>query len=406
MLVKSPPEFIEDGMKTVHTHPFDLTEYRTRLARTRAAMLARRIDLLVVTEPDDIEWLAGFQARTASPHFLIAEVDQTTMATTSVYRDCTTYTAGAPIQRELISLLTEREVCYEFIALQFSTATRAVTEPVRIALARAFHSVRWVDATHLVAWLRAVKTAAELHKLETASGWAEGALDAGAICCVRGATENNIIARMADKLMGAPSASARWPAVAPQVIIGSSSRGGAAVSSGRTVRGEYEGDDSGELVLLKCAASCDGYHTPAARTIFVGAQLPDCIRQAAVLVNKAINAQLAAMVNGAPAGVVFTAAKTVFDTSVLPVSCLGRAGNSVGLSSLPDASDCPLEVTAFCETPLATGMVLHLTPWLQTPWGAITLTATAVVGLRKGRVLGRPAASISRPDFNEVALRR
>lgn len=402
--------------------PFTTEEYTSRLARVRAAILTRKIDLLVVTEPDDIEWLSGFQANRAAfcvllvpciepPCFMLCEVDRATLFETSFYRDCTTYQAGAPVMRELVSLLIERGVYGEFVGLQFSTRVRAITDSQRIMLVKAFTSARWADTSWTIAWLRAVKTAAEVRKLETAVEWTTTALEAASHACIRGATENNILSLMTPRLLAQivtateTTMAGRWPAFQPRVVIGAASSSGAATSTARIVTGEFN-ETPGQLVLLECAASCDGYHAPATRTVFVGAVLPVAIRKLENLVNDALNAQLAAMIPGKLAGDVFAAAQDVFVTSTLPASSLGCMGYSVGLSSAPDAGDCPLELTSFCEQPLVLGMVLNLTPWLQTPWGAISLSALAVVGQRKGRVLGRPAASISRPDIGEAALRR
>jgi ectoine hydrolase len=39
---------------------FSRTEYAQRLAKTRAAMEARGIDLLIVTDPSNMAWLTGY----------------------------------------------------------------------------------------------------------------------------------------------------------------------------------------------------------------------------------------------------------------------------------------------------------------------------------------------------------
>ncbi|MBR0565559.1 aminopeptidase P family N-terminal domain-containing protein, partial [Azoarcus sp. L1K30] len=40
--------------------PFARSEYAARLARTRAAMDARGIDVLIVTDPTNMNWLTGY----------------------------------------------------------------------------------------------------------------------------------------------------------------------------------------------------------------------------------------------------------------------------------------------------------------------------------------------------------
>ena len=40
--------------------PFDAAEYAARLARTRAAMAARGVELLIVTDPANMNWLTGY----------------------------------------------------------------------------------------------------------------------------------------------------------------------------------------------------------------------------------------------------------------------------------------------------------------------------------------------------------
>jgi len=397
--------------------PFPIAEYEQRLARVRATMQRRDLDLLVVTDPADIEWLSAFQAArampcllfvhaTQPPQFLVAEGDHFTLAQTSVYRDVIMYQAGAPIGTELISALHARAVVVDFIGLQFCAKVRAITDPQRIALVRAFPSARWADTTLTIVWLRAIKSAAELHCLETAMGWAEGALETASLACVRGASESNILSRMVERMLGSSKVSGRWPMIPPRVIVGTPSQGTAATSAARVITGEYDEDEPWQLVLLECAASCNGYHAIAARTVLIGTTLPENIKLMERSVNRALNAQLDAMKPGALAKTIYAAAATVFNSTPIEGWCLGKVGYSVGLCTAPDAADSVLELTASCEFPLAAGMVLFLAPWLQTTWGVIALSAMAVVGPRKGRVLGRPTASISRPDITEVALRR
>ena len=40
--------------------PFSLAEYESRLVKTRTAMAARGIDVLIVSDPSNMAWLTGY----------------------------------------------------------------------------------------------------------------------------------------------------------------------------------------------------------------------------------------------------------------------------------------------------------------------------------------------------------
>ena len=45
---------------TAATLHFPLAEYQRRIAKTRKAMLARNLDLIVVSDPSNMAWLTGY----------------------------------------------------------------------------------------------------------------------------------------------------------------------------------------------------------------------------------------------------------------------------------------------------------------------------------------------------------
>jgi Xaa-Pro dipeptidase len=383
---------------------FTNEEYGRRVDLVHAEMASRGLDTVFVTDTADIEWLTGFAAeradycvlvlpRSKRPRFVLSTVDAASAIRSSWVKSCTSYPAGQGEPHVLLRAIADTKLDTETVGVQFFIRSRAVDELQRAAISRTMPGLQLRDVSFVLASMRLIKSEAELDCIEDSLCLTEKALRAAAVCCLRGASEGDILSIMIARILPA-GPDFRWPYYRPRVVVGDASAGGAAVTAGRVVSCDDEGLRGGQFVLLDCAASCLGYHGAESRTVFVGQSRPDWLDAAQTLLAAALDAQVRKMVSGGPAFSVYSAARDILDGGCIPGGHTGRMGYSIGLGTGPDACDGPVYLTEFTEAILHENMVLHLTPWLQTPWGGLTLSATAVVGKRAGRILGNPARTI------------
>jgi len=406
-----------DRLDELHLSELSFTpdEYARRTTAVRARMTERNIRFVVLTDPTDVEYITGFVAAHASfaalalpitgtPQFLVSLADHAVVCARSWVKTCVTYEPGAPMTTALLGLLHELEAgelelrgesaTLDSVGLQYSVPQRSVVEAQRQALVRGFPHLLWPDASTIVADVRVTKSLPEINRIETALRWTEAALDTAVMACVKGASENNVVAAMTNRLLGGSASSARWPTYHPRVLVGGVAATAGTGIAGRVITGTFEGESAGQLVLIDCGACCDGYTAAEQRTVFVGEVRPWWLDTGEALVNAAIDAQLRIMKVGTTGAQLYAAACDVLDQGMVPGSHLSHMGNSVGLGSCTDGADSDFQLTRFSEVTLKDRMVLSLNPAIQTPWGLLAISVLARVGARRGVVLGKPTRSI------------
>ncbi len=213
--------------------PFSENEYQRRLAKTRAAMAAKGIDTLYVTDPSNMAWLTGYDGWSFYVHqgvIMFADQDPVWwgrrqdangairtvwMGNDRVHGYADNYvqsTERHPMQ-DLAKILREYGAKgrigvemdnYYFSAKAFETLTTEMPD------------VDFVDATALVNWQRGVKSAEELAFMGKAAAISEKMIDGLLERVEPGIPKNEIVAEvLADGVRGVEGAWGDYAAIVP-----------------------------------------------------------------------------------------------------------------------------------------------------------------------------------------------
>jgi Xaa-Pro aminopeptidase len=211
---------------------FDLPTYHERVQRTRAQMRARELDALVVTLPDSIHWLTGFDTiGYLWPQMLLIDgsggepllhtrtTEEPGVRETSWLRAPVVYDIAREDPVEVVAQsITQRGVAEGAIGIDLRSFTflPAHWDALRRCLPRA----RWTDTTDLIAELRLVKSPAELAYQRQAAQMADHAMRV-ALDSLRPGISETEVAGIASRALG--EAGSEFPAIPPMVVSGARS---------------------------------------------------------------------------------------------------------------------------------------------------------------------------------------
>ncbi len=356
---------------------FTMDEYEARLEALRARLYERQLDAMLVTSPENVTYLTGFE----SPgHYW--------------FQGLLVPVAGEPI---CVSRALEGPGVDAYSWIEHNWTYRDEEEPmVRVTEAigelglngmrigyerdgwfftasqqdRLFAlagDVVWIDASLVVEQGRLVKTEAEIALMREAAISTAAGMQAGIAAAGEGVSEDEIAAQMHLAMIRAGS---EWPAIAPFVASGERGAIGHATWRGRVLR-------RGDPVFLELAGCRRRYHVAMLRTVFVG-EADDEALAAFALVRRAFDAAMAAIRPGVAAGDVDAAARDLIAQSRFGGTHASRCAYSIGIALPPDWGEGQILSMKPGETrPLEANMTFHLLPWVQLPGrGAIGCTET------------------------------
>lgn len=320
---------------------FSTAEFQARLARVRDEMQSRRLDVLLVSAPENIYYLTGYQtsgyfayqalivSATAAPLLLIRHLERGNVAEYSWLADAATWKEGDDVIALTLDLLRAAGADNRNVGIEKSSwfLTAAVAE----ALTAGLSSSRIVDASLLIGRVRLVKSAAEIEYLRRAARIAEleQRIAWAAICGT--ACEADVAAA----IYGAGiNAGCEYTGLPHHIMSGYRTDVGHANWTGKQIR-------RGELVLLELYGCVERYHATQMRTVSVGPP-SDAAKRASEIVIAAQDAALAAMRPGASARAIDAAVRAPIRW--IRPDYVNRTGYSTGIGFPPrtgewDAAD-------------------------------------------------------------------
>ncbi len=268
---------------------FEPGEYATRLSRLRSAMEAAKLDVLVVSAPDAMCWLHGYQARwykshctTAWPpfHCTVAHVDHDRLLhfdmerhrylipRTSVARDLRLKAANT-VDEWLDFFLGELRAegwLHGTVGIEkwSSVPNRATSEILEAALTSRGCEV--VDASLVTRGVRRLKSPAEIELMRRAAAVCDAGLRALHAALAPGVTELEARAAMLDAMVTAGGE----PAALEENVWAGTSQLIHALSSRRPMA-------AGEIVCADPCGVVHRYHANAARTFSIGEPEPAAV---------------------------------------------------------------------------------------------------------------------------------
>ncbi len=358
---------------------FDRMEYAQRIAKTRAAMAARGVDLLIVTDPSNMAWLTGYDGWSFYVHQCVllpmegepiwygrgmdANGAKRTVFMTHDhivgYPDHYVQSAERHPMEYLSRIVDERG--WGGLRLGVEMDNYYFTAACYATLTRHLPNARFVDATSLVNWQRAVKSPREIEFIRRAARIVE-AMHARILELVEpGMPKNQLVAEIyRTGMRGVEGHGGDYPAIVPMLPSGAEASAPHLTWDDRPFRKD-------EGTFFELAGCYRRYHCPLSRTVYLG-RPPRMFLDTERAVVEGIAAALEAGRPGATCEDVEAAWRRTIARYGLGKE--SRVGYSIGLSYPPDWGERTMSLRPGDRTVLQEGMCFHLIPAIwQEDWG-------------------------------------
>ena len=370
---------------------FTKAEYGARIARTRQAMEARGIDLLIVSDPSNMAWLTGYDGWSFYVHQCVlvgmagdpvwfGRGQDANGAKRTVfmghddiigYADHYVQSTERHPMDFLSQCIAERgwsraRIGVEMDNYYFSAAAFA-------ALQNHLPNAGFADATALVNWQRAVKSARELDYMRVA-GKLVAKMHRRIFERVEpGMRKCDLVAEIYDaglRYDAAIGAGGDYPAIVPLLPSGADAAAPHLTWDDRPMK-------SGEGTFFEIAEACHRYHCPLSRTVYLGKPT-----QTFLDAEKAVLEGMEAGLEAARAGNLCEDVAIAF-FGVLKkhgITKDNRTGYPIGLSYPPDWGERTMSLRPGDKTVLEENMTFHFMTglWME-DWG-LEITESIVIG--------------------------
>jgi len=346
------------------TFPFE--EYQNRLAALRLRIADRRLDAVVISDPENIMYLTDYQTTGYSffqalvvpledePFMITRAMEESNIiARTWVERTRPYPDTGDAIQMLVDALrefgLAKKRIGYErnsyfFPAYQQDRIHTTLTE------------AKLLDCFGIVEQGRICKSPAEIQLMRKAAAATEAGMQAGIDACQAGVTENEIGAAISSAMF---KAGGEPPAVMPYVTSGPRTMIGHATWEGRTVL-------PNEHVFLEVGGCYRRYHTAMMRTVVLG-KFSDSMHHAQERMKLALHAVHDKVQPGMTVSDADNLVRNIISENDCGARLITRSGYSIGIAFPPSWDEGYIVSLKQGEsTVLQPGMTFHIIPWM---WG-------------------------------------
>jgi ectoine hydrolase len=356
---------------------FSRGEYADRLAKTRKAMDAKGVDLLIVTDPSNMAWLTGYDGWSFYVHQAVivppdgepvwfgrgqdANGAKRTayLAHNNIigYADHYVQSTERHPMDYLSQILTDRgwgakRIGVEMDNYYFSAAAFA-------SLTKHLPNARFVDTTALVNWQRAVKSPTELDYMRKAARIVESMHRRIVDKIEVGMRKCDLVAEIYDAgTRGVDGIGGDYPAIVPLLPSGTDASAPHLTWDDRPMK-------AGEGTFFEIAGCYNRYHCPLSRTVFLGKPTQEFL--------DAEKATLEGMEAGLAAAKPGNACEDIANAFFAVLKKYGivkdnRTGYPIGISYPPDWGERTMSLRPGDRTELKPGMTFHFMTglWLET----------------------------------------
>lgn len=353
----------------MNSNPFTRKHFEARLDLVRTEMARENIELLILSAPESVYYLSGYQTRGISGHtYLAVPVDGppvfstrgTDLGNLALIEDITPIgdfvgfeDHDDPLQ-VFVNLVSRNQLSMNRVGIEKNAYFLTIQSYE--ALIAAFDESVFVDASRIVEELRLVKSPEEIACHREAGRIIVNATRAGIEAVQPGRTDGSVVTAVTGALVEAGS---EWVATWPAVRTGAQS--GRSHASWQNIPVE-----KGQATNIETAGVVQRYHTPLRRAVIYGPTAEQ--RRIAETVCLANHAAIEAMGPGATAGSAFDAARKVADECGFGSILSGRSGYTTGIGISPSwVQRMSINIVPGNETVLEPGMVFHVCTVLQKP---------------------------------------
>jgi ectoine hydrolase len=358
---------------------FTRDEYADRLLRTRAAMSAAGIDVLVVPDPSNMAWLTGYDGwsfytpqcvvvgPTGGPLWFGRYMDSLGALRTSYlpaediigYPDHFVMSTKRHSSEHLAEKLQERgwgslRIGVELDGYYYSPRAHQT-------LVDHLPDASFSDATSLVNWQRLIKSPQEIAYMHIAAEIVENMHARILERMEPGMRKNDLIAEIYHTgITGTPDHGGDYPAIVPLAATGIE-------ATAAHLTWDDQPFEVGKGTFFEIAGVHKHYHVPLCRTVFLGTPEPKWFDAEAALI-----ASIDAGMKAAKPGNTCEDMHAAFITELRShgYDKESRAGYSIGISYPPDWGERNISIRPGDTTEFRPGMTFHFMPALwQEDWG-------------------------------------
>jgi len=358
--------------------PFDILEYHQRLQETKKSMEAKGIEVLLISNPANMNYLSGYDAWSFYVHqMLVIIIDEPQPLWIGRYQDANGARVTTWIYDENVIAYPDYYVHSEVyhpmdfiseILTQIGHGNRRVgvemdqyyfTGMALERLKKGMPDAVFQDATLLVNRVRMIKSDQEIEYMKKAAKIADLAMQKGVESISPGVRECDTAAEIYYQMVkGTPEFGGEYPAIVPLLPTGD-----------RTSIPHLTWSDrpfvEGNAVIIELAGCYKRYHVPLARTVTVG-QPNEKLQVVAPVVLEGIQEVLHAAKPGVTCGDLEEVWRKTIKRHGFEKEA--RLGYSVGLNYPPDWGEHTASIRKGDSTVLKPNMTFHLIPalWFDT----------------------------------------
>jgi ectoine hydrolase len=356
---------------------FSREEYADRLAKTRKAMDAKGIELLVISDPSNMAWLTGYDGWSFYVHQAVivpplgepvwygrAQDVNGAKRTAYLGHDSIVGYADNYVQsteRHPMDYLAEVLVArrWDRFAIGVEMDNYWFSAAAFASLQKHLPNARFADATALVNWQRAVKSPTEIDYMRKAARIVE-AMHGRIVDKVEvGMRKCDLVAEIYDAgTRGVDGIGGDYPAIVPLLPSGADASAPHLTWDDRPMK-------AGEGTFFEIAGCYNRYHCPLSRTVFLGKPTQEFL--------DAEKATLEGMEAGLDAAKPGNRCEDIANAFFAVLKKYGivkdnRTGYPIGLSYPPDWGERTMSLRPGDRTELKPGMTFHFMTglWLET----------------------------------------
>ncbi|SIR52567.1 M24 family metallopeptidase [Priestia flexa] len=356
---------------------FGTTEYRERIQKTKEKMTAQGIEVLLITDPANMNYLSGYDGWSFYVHqmlVIISDEDQPIWIGRGQDANGAKVTTGLyheniiPYPDDYVQSDTKHPM--DFVAdilKQIGQDNRSIgvemenyyfTAKCYQQLQKGLPNAAFKDATLLVNWVRLIKSNAEIEYMKRAATIVENAMQEGIASIDVGVRECDVAAKIFHtQITGTKEFGGDYPAIVPLLPSGEK-------TSTPHLTWTDERYKQGDTVILELAGCYRRYHSPLARTVNIG-KPSDKVQLLSDVVVEGLNACLDMIKPGiACEEIEETWRRTIEKSGIIKDS---RIGYAMGLNYPPDWGEHTASIRKGDKTILQPNMTFHLIPgiWLD-----------------------------------------
>jgi Xaa-Pro dipeptidase len=352
---------------------FEISEFRERLRKTKESMLRNRVEVLIVSDPANMNYLTGYDGWSFYVHQgLVIALDHdepiwwgrgmdgngAKLTTWLKHENIRPYNDDyvQNIFKHPMSFVADiiREHGWDAKNLGVEMDNYWFTAKCLETLVGELPRMKIVDATSLVNWVRVIKSPAEIEYMRQASKVCENVMQTAIDSIQEGKSESSAAANVYHScVLGTPEFTGDHPAIFP--IMPSNERTSCAHLGWDPERKYAKGD----LILLELTGVRFRYHCPLSRTAFIGEPSKQ-LRQVEQTVLRGVEETLAFIRPGVTCEEVEERWRSaIAGSGVVKPS---RLGYSIGANYVPDWGEHTLSLRPGDKTVLKPGMTIHLMP--------------------------------------------